>query len=285
MSPRIPVSIGAIAGSTLLLALSVALLHRHVDALKDVREYALPLAAEVAPLERRAALLTQQSELSELETTVQNDSAGEKLRVYVLPQGRDLTRLLGFLESTRTFLERRELLRSMSAIEVAAAPDLHDSPLQTQTLRFSAVLKPEGRAQLLSILELSGLLTVGDVLTPEHIATLFGLTERQNYAGIIPVQRFLSADLLSYAQDPRLTDERLAQALPSEEFLTSFKGLLRSAALPQVRDFLTGDLGRSLVAQKLWPVQFMTIERESLKERTDGMVEMELTVKAYSRKH
>ena len=50
-----------------------------------------------------------------------------------------------------------------------------------------------------------------------------------------------------------------------------------------MRDFLTGDLGRTLVAQKLWPVQFMTVEKESIEELPDGWEKVGLTVKAYSR--
>ncbi len=291
MNWKFPVSIGALGGATLLMSLSTVLLSAHFQALKDVREFTLPLAAEIPPLERRAALLNQQGELSTLEASLRTGSAEEKLHVYVLPQGEDLERLLAFFESARTFLERRKLLQTMSAIDVGepqpvtlAVASPGSAPLQARTLRFSAVLRPEGRTRLFSILDLSGMLTVGDVLSPENINTLFRLTEAGNYAGIVPVERFLSADLLRYVQDPKIVDERLAQALASEEFLTSFRGLLQSSGLPQVREFLTGDLGRTLVAQKLWPVQFMTVERESLTELPDGWVKVELTAKAYSRK-
>ena len=266
----------------MFLSLSVFLMHGHFQALKDVREYGLPLAAEIAPLERRALLLKQQGELSTLEAGLRSDSAEEKFRVFVVPQGGDLKRLLAFLQSARTFLERRKLVRSMSAIDVGAAEPAAGG-LQAQTIHFTAILRPEGRAQLFSILNLSGMLTVGDILSPENIKTLFSMTESENYAGIVPVERFLSADLLGYVQDSKITDERLSQALASEELLTSFKGLLQSSQLPHVRDFLTGDLGRTLVAQKLWPVQFMTVEKENLAETGDGWETVELTVKAYSR--
>lgn len=282
MNWRFPISVGALAGGSLFVSLSMFLVHGHFQALKDVREYGLPLAAEIPPLERRATLLTQQGELSTLEAGLRSDSAEENFRVYVLPQGGDVKRLLAFLQSARTFLERRKLVRAMSAIEVGD-PEPAEGNLQTQSIHFTAELRPEGRAQLFSILNLSGMLTVGDVLSPENIKALFSLTESENYAGIVPVERFLSADLLGYVQDSKITDERLSQALASEEFLTSFKGLLQSSELPHVREFLTGDLGRTLVAQKLWPVQFMTVEREALEKLPDGWEKVDLTVKAYSR--
>ncbi|MSR86807.1 hypothetical protein EXS70_01390 [Candidatus Peribacteria bacterium] len=280
-------STGAFMGGSMLLALSVMMLQGHFQALKDIREYGLPLAAEIPPLERRNTLLGQQMELSTLEASLRTDSTSEKLHVYVLPEADDLKRPLAFLETASTFLQKRSLLRSMSEIEVGdptdvALPDPLEN-LQSRTLHFSAVLRPEGRADLLSILKLSGMLTVGDILSPENIKTLFSLTETQNYAGIVPVEQFLSADVLSYAQDPTLYDQRLSQALSSEEFLKSFKSLLQASGLPHVREFLTGDLGRTLVAQKLWPVQFMTVEKESLRDRGDGWVEVDLELKAYSR--
>ncbi|NOS67868.1 MAG: hypothetical protein HOO67_05930 [Candidatus Peribacteraceae bacterium] len=280
--------IGALAGGSLLLSFSVFLVRGHFQALKDVREYALPLAAEIPPMERRARLLSQQMELIQLEASLRTGSAEEKLHVYVLPQGGDMTRLLAFLESSRTFLERRKLLREMSSIIVGDPEDIPSvpgsQPLQTRTLTFSATVRPEGRDQLFSILELSGLLTVGDVLSPDDVKALFSLTETQNYAGIVPVEQFLSSDLLSYVSDPTIPEARLKQAMSSEEFLTAFRSLLENSRLPKVRDFLKGDLGRTLVAQKLWPIQFMTMENESLEELPDGLVKVDVTVKAYGRR-
>lgn len=290
MRARLPLSIGAIAGGLLFLSFSVLLVQWHFQVLKDVREYSLPLAAEIPPIERRAELLAQQIELSALEAGLRNGSAEEKLHVYVLPQKNDMQRLLAFLESSRTFLERRKLLLTMSPIDIsdpeAAMPEnpaAGTPQLLSRTLRFSATLRPEGRAQLLSIFDLSGMLTVGDALSPDDISALFRMTEVYNYAGIIPVEQFLSSDLLDYANNPTIPESRLKQAISSEEFLGAFHAMLDRSRLPRLRDFLKGDLGRALAAQKLWPVQFMTVEKESMEEMPDGWVKMELTVKAYSR--
>lgn len=290
MHARIPMTIGGIAGGSILFILSMALLQGHFQALKDVRGYALPLAAEIPPLERRLVLLSRQIELSAIENSLRTGSAEEKLHAYVLPQGNDLKRLLAFVESSLTFLERRKLLKTTSPIDVE---DLEDTvsadmatgyaPLQVRTLRFSATLLPEGREQLSQILELSGMLTVGDALSPEDIKTLFGLTEAQNYAGIVPVEQFLSSDLQSYVNDPTIPEMRLRQEMPSEEFLSVFQSILDRSRLQQIRVFLEGDFGRTLAAQKLWPVQFMTIDKESIEELPDGWENVEFTIKAYSR--
>jgi hypothetical protein len=250
-------AIGALAGSTVLLALSVMLLRDHFQSIKDVSEYGLPLAADIPPLERRSALLTQQTELSALEANLRTASAQEKLHVYVLPESNDVTRILAFLETVRTFLERRKLLTSMEPIAVGD-PVLepiggsNQQMLESRTLTLTATLQPQGRLKLFSILQMSGLLTVGDALSSTDIKTLFDLTENQNYAGIIPVEQFLSADLQDYAADPTIPEERLKQAMSSEEFLSAFHHLLDNSQLPAIVAFLKGDLGRALLQQKLY---------------------------------
>jgi hypothetical protein len=156
--------------------------------------------------------------------------------------------------------------------------------LESRTLTLTATLQPQGRLKLFSILQMSGLLTVGDALSSTDIKTLFDLTENQNYAGIIPVEQFLSADLQDYAADPTIPEERLKQAMSSEEFLSAFHHLLDNSQLPAIVAFLKGDLGRALLQQKLWPVQFLTIEKESLQQLADGTEKVQLTLKVYSKK-
>lgn len=285
MNARMIAAIGAIAGGASLLSLSALLLQSHFALLKDVREYALPLAADVPPLERRMRVLTEQVELSELQASIRGNAAEEKLRVYVLPQGEDLQRVLTFLGRVQTFLQRRSLAQSFAPIEVGDTQDVprHEG-LRSRSVRFGAVIRPEGRAELHAIVKMSGLLTVGDALSPGDIEKLFTLMESQQYAGIVPMEKFLSADLLGYVQDPLLYDERLAQALSSEEVIGELRTTLKQSGLEEAKAFLKGDLGRTLVAQKLWPVQFLTIEKESLRTQPDGWEELDITVRAYSRK-
>ncbi len=293
---RLPASVLAIAAACSLLSYSMFLLQGHYSKLRDVRERGLPLAAQIPSLEKKVALLTQQTELSALEASTRASSAEEQLHVFVLPAGGDMHRLLPFLESMRTFLERRKLLQSMSPIEIGEPTDTKlpaDAPasakqsgegLQSRPIHFSMTVRPEGRAQVMAILEMSGMLTVGDALSPEDIAKLFTLTESDKYASIVPFEQFLANDLLAYLQAPRVYDERLAQALSSSTLLSSFRSLVQSSRLPQVRDYLLGDLGRALIAQKLWPVQLVMVEKETLEELPGGWERVELTLRAYSRK-
>jgi hypothetical protein len=271
----------------LCLAFSAVLLQGHFQLLKDMKEYALPLAAELPPLKERAQVLKDQVELSQLQASMRPDSARENLHLYVLPGDDKLDRLLAFFESTRTFLERKKLLRSMSAIDVGdpvPATGAGMSGLQSRTLSFEVQLKKEGREQLFGIIDWSGLLTVGDALSQKDIDDLFALTESENSATIVPIEAFLSADLLEYVQDPRLVDAKLERALPSAEFLKSFRDLLAHSRFEDAKEFLQGDLGRTLVARKLWPVQFLTVEREENENLGDGWETVRLTLKAYSRR-
>lgn len=276
-------TVGALTLSTGLLGLSVFLLRGHFQIIKDVREYALPLAADVPPLEQRLQVLKRQVELAELQSSLRSGAAEEKLRTYVLPRGDTVERLMAFMESARTFLERRKLLASMAPIQIGEPSSEGTGNLDARTIRLSATLKKGGRKQLQELMDVSGLITVGDALSPEDIRKLFQLTEGQNYAGIVPVEKFLSADLLSYVQEPRLHDERLAQAFPSEEFLSGFRHLLQESRLQRVREILQSDLGRVLVQRKLWPVQFLTIDTEEIERTGDDTERVTLTLKTYSR--
>lgn len=273
-------------GGVLCLSFSALLLQAHFEHLKDMKEYALPLAAELPPLQQRLDLLHDQVELTELQASMRPASAAEKLHLYVLPAEEKIDRLLAFFESTRTFLERAKLLRSMSAIEISD-PQTVDEPgmsgLQARTLTFDAVLRKEGREQLFGIIDWSGLLTVGDALSPDDVEKLFALTESENRATIVPIEAFLSADLLEYIKEPRLIDATLERSLPSQEFLAEFRTLLKTSRFERAKEFLQGDLGRTLIARKLWPVQFLTVEQEELETLPEGWEKVRLTLKAHSR--
>lgn len=275
-----------------LLACAMLLLQGQVQSLKHIREDALPLAATLPPLERRVQLLRKQVELAEVQATIRGQSANEKLRTFVLPKDPATPRLLAFVESIQTFMQRRKMMRSMSAVTIGEpgeeilTPGAGEKPetLWKQKVHLSATVSAEGHKELLSLLELSGLLTVADALSPKDIDALFRLTEEQNYAGIVPIEQFLSADLEDYVADPTMYDARLTQALTSDEFIKAFRSLLGTSNLSRVKSTLEGDLGRTILARKLWPAQFLSINRETVEDLGDGWMKVDLSMEAYGRK-
>jgi hypothetical protein len=277
-------SIAGIASGAALLALSGVLLQTHLTAIRDVRHVALPLAAELPPLEIRAKLLQDQSELAELNAATRSDSPSEKLRVYVLPQNDDVTRALAFFDVVRDYLSQKKVLRDMDRIGVGDAGAVEGQPtLTARALTLELSLRPEGMQAFFALLRLSGTVTVGDTLSQEDLRKLFEMTEAENYAGIVPVEKFLSADLLSYAREPKPYEQELTQAFPSEQFLRAFHALLETSGLKDAQAFLSGGVGKTLVSQKLWPMQFLQPVSIATEEQADGWLHATVEVRLYAR--
>ncbi len=284
------VLLGGFGGGAALLVVSGFLVSAHLRFLTQVREGTLPLASEVPPLEQRLALLHQQLELTDLQASLQSGSPEEKLHAYVLPEKTDLARLLGFFDVTRALLERGKMARAFSAIEIGDAVPVEGSgeadgkaTLLRQAVTFHATLSPEGTQRLLDTLALTGLLTVGDTLTQEETDRLFLLTESENYAGIVAVEKFLGTDLASYAREPRPAEDQLLKAFSSERFLQEFRSLLSQTRLKSAREILGGDSGAAYDKAKVWPVQLLTQDRVSVETLPDGWNTVSVTLGALSR--
>ena len=276
---------GTLTAGVLLLALSIVLLTEHFTMLQDVRSAVLPLAGDVALLEHRAEVLAQQQELMEAKQSLESGSPEEQLRAYVLPQDMDLQRLMGLLDATQSLLHNARMGKSFSAIELGEQSQvrLHDVPLTRQPFTFAATVTEEGAAKLLSLFELTGLLTVGDALTREEIDHLFALTEAQNYAGITDIEQFLSTDLLSYVRDPRPAEDRLFKAFSSEEFLQSFRALLRTSRVGTAKELLGGTWGAALVRNRVWPGPIVVLDSITQDDASAGWVTLTLELSAYGR--
>ncbi len=273
-----------------MLALSGVLILQHIQALRATRESALPLAADLVPLEQRVSVLKQQMDLEAVQDQLRSSSNQEKFDVYVLPAGSDLTRTLGLLGGAEAFLKQQGSLSSISSITVGdrqqvpttQKPD-GNGALESQVLSFTLTGKPEGIHTFLSLLDLTGTLTVGDALTPAEREQLFTVTEKQDYAGIVPLEQFFAVDLPDYARNPRVYDDRLTQALSSEEFLSRFHDIVHGSRLQEAVEVLGGPLGDVLTSQKLWPTQFLGVDQVTVKDVEGGLQQAEVKAKAYSR--
>jgi hypothetical protein len=283
MKRVLPSLAGIVTGSA-LLALSGLLLTTHLAAMHDVRQVALPLAAELPSLRTHLQLLKQQADLAELHAAAQTDSPEEKLRVYVLPANTDMARPLAFFDVLHDYLAQQKLLQSMEPIAVSDPVPVDGEPtLTARTLTLQLTLKPEGVQTLFALLRLTGTITVGDTIGAEDLQKLFALTEAENYAGIVPVEKFLSADLLSYVKEPKPFEQELTQSFPSEEFLRSFHSLLETSGLKDAAALLQGGMGKTLIAQKLWPMQFLQLLAVSTAEQPDGWLRVQAEVRVYAR--
>jgi hypothetical protein len=155
--------------------------------------------------------------------------------------------------------------------------------LERQTVTFDAVVTEEGLQKLVSLLDVSGLLTVGDALTEEETDRLFLLTESENYAGIVDVEKFLAGDLLTYARAPSQMEQQLLQSFSSEAFLEQFRSLIAVSRLKAAADVLGGEWGKAYAEQRVWPVQYLQPQRVAVEELGDGKKKVSMTLSLYSR--
>lgn len=262
------------------------LLVYHIRAVRAVQEVALPLVLQLPGLEHRSTLLKAQMDVAELHTIARAGSQEEIVHVYVLPEGPDVSRTMAFFDAVRTELQLAKAVGDFSPIKLQKRHPLPvetGTPLASQLLSFTVTGGEEGIHQLLTLTDLLGVLTVGDALRHEETRVLLARTEAENPAAVVALEQFLSADLLSYARDPKAYEDRLLKSFSSEAFAAEFKSAIQNSLLHDAQQILGGPLGVRLAREKLWPVQAATLEDARLEESAGGMQKLSLTLQMYSR--
>ena len=146
----------------------------------------------------------------------------------------------------------------MSDIVIGDLIPLDTEGVSARTLTAHFAIHEEGLQQVLLLLRLAGLLTVGDALTEDEVAMLFRSTEEENPVGIIAIEQFLSLDLLRYARDPKAHEDQLRKSFSGVAFSQVLENVVQTSLLRDARRLFEGDFGRALEEERLWPLQFMT---------------------------
>ena len=280
-----PIAIGAsfLCGGVCLV-FSGVLLVEHARVVQEVRDVSLPLVAQITALETRSEVLKEQVDLSQLQSAVSVGSLGEKLEVFVLPSDPAVDRAVAFYDLVGDALSAHGLATPFEDIIVGASPVARGDGLVAIPLTLKTSLSTEGLETLLRLVDLLGLLTVGDALTSDDITLLFLGSEEENPAGIVALEQFLSQDLLRYALDPRSTEEQLRRSFVSPAFDSAFQTVLQSSLLRDARRLLGGDLGQVLSERNIWPQQFITVGDVQLTQgQAPGWYAAQLTVFLWGR--
>lgn len=266
-----------------LLVFALALGVHHAVLLLDLQERGLPLAAEVPLLEERLESLQAQLAYSEEQQTQNDGSLEERLKAFVLPEGIDQDRIVHLFEVLTESLRKSSQLRSFSGLEIGTGADhaLSEGTAIRAPVSFHATVTEEGAVSLLSLLELAGSLTVGDVLTPDELSVLTERLDREESTALVGLEQFLQGDLLSDARDPNASEDKVLRSTPSEQFMTLFRGTLHSSALARSRATLR-DMGTTLRSEKLWPLPFLTIDSVELKDVGGDWFDFSATISAYA---
>ncbi len=263
---------------------SVFLMMAHITTIIEVRDVSVPIVQQLPLLERRLAALTEQIELTQLHSATRIGSQKEKVEVYALPEETDVTRLIATFEILREVLMRDGYLSDMSDISIGDVQTDEDG-VDSRNVSIDFVLHDEGLQTILTLVRLSGLLTVGDVLTEDEIALLIDRIEQENPSGIIAFEQFLSADLLRYAEDPKAYEEQLKRSFGNTSVVNAFENVLRVSLLRDVRKILHSDLGTVLQSYKLWPMQLMTLNQAIVTPGSaPGWQKLHLEVSVFSEK-
>lgn len=273
---RHPFTLAAIAASS--LGLSVLLTQAHIQAVAAVRETSLPLLASLPTIERRLSVLTEQVEVAELDAALKTGSQLERVRMSILPAQTKLDRTLASFEALRTDLADRGVIGILSPIEVKPEVARPGGFLATP-LAVHITLRGEGVEEVLAFLKLAGLLTIGDALIPAEKGALIHATEEENPTAIVALEQFFSADLLSYAREPRPIEEQLRRSLPGEGFQVVFRTVTEQSLLRSLKDLMARPFGKTMEQLKLWPMQFISIDRLELTSgAAEGWYRLDLTL-------
>ncbi|MDD4319217.1 MAG: hypothetical protein PHW10_02755 [Candidatus Peribacteraceae bacterium] len=272
--------------SAVLTVLSILLLREHAVAIRAMNNDVLPLAARATALEGRLEVLRRQVEASTLAAAMQTGSQEERLRMYVFPAG-TTERTVAFLNGVVDRLRERGDVREASAIRVGepgpyALPGAREE-MTVRPLSLTLVLREDGVRDVLRLLELTGLLTVYDALSPEQVRSFLALTEAENPTGVVALGQFLSADLLAYLREPRGFDDRFLASFSSEEFPAALRGISSSPAFRAWAEIARGQLGTFVQDGKLWPLPFLALDTAAL-TREGEWQRLELTLSAVQRK-
>lgn len=261
------------------MSVSVFLISMHVQMISDVRDVSVPIVAALPSLERRLSVLEEQVELTELHTKTKRGSIEERRDMFALPEEIDLDRLLAAFEVVQDVLLREGLLSQVS--DIAVSKETEDD-LSHEILSLETALHDDGLKTLLMMVQLSGLLTVGDVLTDQERMLLTERIELENPAGIVALEQFLSVDLLDYAENPKLHEEHLKRSFRSTTFLNAFHNVIRTSFLRDVRELEQTGVPSALRTYKLWPLQMMAIDTLTIEPGSaPGWFAVDLKVKVF----
>lgn len=254
----------------------------HAQAIKEMQAVSSPALQEIPRLEQRLNALTQQTETASLQASLFSQGSPEEyVSVYLLPPTTDLDKTVLLFDALGEQLQAENRLANMSRVIFGPLENHNDYSVQPVSVQMA--LHKKGLEDIALFIQLAGIRTVNDLLNAEDRELLIQRSEQESPASILVLQEFLNTDLLIYSQNPILAREKVLQAFGSELFRQGFAGILDSGRFAQARTLLNGPLGKLLNNQKLWPMQFMTLDKLDLKKgAAEDWYNAEVTVLVYT---
>jgi len=269
------------------VVLAGLLVREHVDALRAVQGEGLPLAAEVQSLERRLAILTEQTSALRITGDLTGGTAEEQVKLFVLPQGGASERTITLFNAVFDAWKAEGRVKNIAPIVVGKPETVHMSGVSSSLVRRSLQLRlslhEEDLRDCVTLLRLAGLVTVEDALTPQERVTLLALSEAGNPAQITSLAQFLQTDLLQYLHDPLVADERLLNAFPTDTLTNCLRSFEKTSLIRDGAALARGPVGTVLLQQKLWPLPFLQVSSLEVQEEGDGWLGIDMKLWGYGR--
>ena len=278
----VPAAVLVAAGS---LAFSLLLVFGHIRVIHAFRRDVVPAMLRLPEAQKTLHILRDHIEIAEVEQAVRGGSVRESLEAFVLPSESERDRLLALIDVVTDWMRREGLLFSLSPITVGE--DRADPALDgvvASPVSFDAQVSEEGRVFLLTFLDLTGLLTVSDALTDEQRGLLFQRIEEENPAAITSLEHFLAADLLRYAREPQPVERILLKSFSREDMDETLQAFTRDSRLQDAQHLLGGGLGKTLEAQNLWPMRFLSVDSVEIADTENGRIAIALRLSALMRR-
>lgn len=281
---RVNLLLGAGASS---LALSALMMFAFTLQIREVKEVALPAAVSLTALEKRLAVLKEQTQLTELQAELGNSAQDEKVRMYVLPPRDEIDRLLQTFDVFLTRWQKQKGVTHVTPIAVGTATGVTvpgvSEPLVATTVSFEADVTEQGLADLLLFVGIAGDLTVNDAFSAAARNELLLRTEEENPAAVTALEQFLSTDLLAYVRDPGVTENRLLKAFASSDFADDLRRLIEMSDLPKAEKLFSKDILASMEDAKLWPVRMLRVRHVAVAPLTETQSHVAITLEAMAR--
>ncbi|TSC80373.1 MAG: hypothetical protein G01um101425_27 [Candidatus Peregrinibacteria bacterium Gr01-1014_25] len=262
-------------------AAAAGLLAHQAAAVRSIDADLVPVAARIPRLEQRLSVLRAQVEVAQVHAALRSGSVDEVIRTAVLPADDRTKDVVGVLEEIMAAAQDAGLVRQAGMVTLADPKD--EGGLRTVDATVSLRATAEGEEMVLGILDASGLMTLGDVVTRDDRALLLRLTEEESPAAVQAVEQLLATDLLASALDSQAAEYLFLRSFSSPLVAQALEGIMTQPRIAHLRTILGGPLGLALKENGHWPMRFMTVEQVRRELLSDGTVSLTITVRAYGR--
>lgn len=254
----------------LCAVIACGVLIAHADAFRAKRESALKIGMQLPELESSVALLQANVEAETLFFEDGLASREELADVYILPLSSPTPRLVTSLTAIADALSIVGSPLSIEKVTVSAPPEVTDG-----LKKYHAHLVLRGTFQsvsrFLGILSFSGDMMVKDVLPLDTQQSLLQAIEAIAPLTLRHGVDFLYTDLLEYASDPEVSEQRMLSDIPTDTAM-ELRSMVLRAGLAHVRSSLQ-DIAKTLREKHVWP--FPLVDVTALRREGDRwMIDM-----------